>query len=123
MNEEFIIKKAEIMRRILQIVYLNFDKKREEVSLQENRCPKCEGINIQYPTNNPKSNIHSFGDSSNFFTCHGLACWKATCLDCKMEILIHSSYDYDVKKGFEIVGGDFFLDKNRNCGHSKRNLF
>ena len=118
-----MLKKAKFMRRILQIVYLNFDKKREEVMLQNNRCPQCQGINIKYPNNNPRSNIHSFGDSPNFFTCSGLVCWKATCLDCGMGIPIHSSYDYDVKKGFEVNGGDFFLDKNGNYGHSKRNLF
>jgi len=106
------------MRRILQIVYLNFDKKMEEVMQQSNRCLKCEGANIQHPVNIPKSSIHSLGDSPNFFTCTGLVCWKATCLDCGTEIAIHSSYNYDVERGFEVNSGDFFLDENGNYGHS-----
>ncbi|MCH9659118.1 hypothetical protein K0U27_10625 [archaeon] len=117
MDKEFIIKKAEFMQRVLQIVYLNFDKKMEEITLQNNQCPKCRGINIQHPDNNPKSNIHSFGDSSNFFTCSGLVCWKAICLDCGTEIPIHSSYDYDIKRGFEVNSGDFFLDEDENYVH------
>ena len=120
MDKEFIIKKAKFMYRILQIVYLNFDKKMEEVMLQTNRCPECEGTNIQRPVNSPKSNIHSFGDSPNFFTCNGLVHWKATCLDCGKDISIHSSYDYDAKRGFEVNSGDFFLDENGNYGHSLR---
>lgn len=120
MDKEFITKKARLMHRILQIDYLNFDKKMDEVMSQNNRCPECQGINIQYPINNPKSNIHSFGDSLNFFTCTGLVCWKATCLDCRKSIPIHSSYDYDVTRGFEVSSGDFFLDENGNYGHSFR---
>ena len=121
MDKEFMIKKGKIMHRILQIDYLNFDKKMKEVMQKNNRCLKCNGTNIQYPVNSPKSRIHSFGDSPNFFTCTGLICWKATCLDCGMEIAIHSSYDYDVERGFEVNSGDFFLDENGNYGHSLRN--
>ena len=118
MDKEFIKQKAKCMYRILQIVYLNFDKKMEEVMLQSNRCPECEGTNIQYPVNNPKSNIHSFGDSPDYFTGTGLVCWKATCRDCGREIPIYSNYNYDVKKGFEVNSGDFFLGENGNYGHS-----
>ena len=123
MNKKFITKNAKFMRRILQIVYQNFDKKQEEIMSQNNRCPNCQGANIQNPTNNPKSHIHSFGDSTNFFTCSGLVCWKAVCLDCEMKIPIHSSYDYDIKNGFEVNSGDFFLDEHGNYGHSKREIF
>lgn len=123
MDKKFIIEKSKIMQRVLQIVYLNFDKKMQEVELQGNRCPKCQQYNIQYPKNNPKSNIHSWGDSPNFFTSHGLVCWTATCCECNTEISIHSSYDYDIKKGFEVSGGDFFLAENGDYGHSKRTLF
>lgn len=120
MDKKFIMKKAEFMRRILQIVYLNYEKKIGEVMLQGNRCPECKGINIQYPVNSPKSNIHTSGDSPNYFTSNALVCWTATCLDCGKEIPIHSSFDFDIEKGFEVYSGDFFLDKNGNYGHSLR---
>ena len=122
MDKDFILKKSKIMYRVLQIIYINFDKKMEEIRLQSNQCPQCQGINIKKPANNPKSNIHSFGDNLNFFTCSGLACWTAICRDCGMEIPIHSSYDYDIQKGFEVNSGDFFLDKNGDYGHTLRKL-
>ena len=121
MNQEYVMRNANFMHRTLQIDYLNFDKIMEEVMQQSNRCLKCKGSNFQYPDNNPRSSIHTSGDSPDFFICTGLVCWVATCLDCGAKISIYISYDYDIKRGFEVTRGDFFLDENGNYGHFSRN--
>lgn len=123
MLKKNITQKLEIMHRELKNCHMDFDKMIEEIKLQRNRCPECQQKNIQYPENIPKLNIYSWGDGTNWFTSYGLLRWTATCLECKADIPIYISCNYDIKKEFEINIVDSFLDENGDYGHTKRKLF
>ena len=119
MDKKFMQKNAKPIFRMLQILCLYSDYKMNEISLNFNKCPKCESIVNEYEIKKaPRSSLHSFGDSPSFFDCNGMIFWSIPCPKCGEETSVGTEYNYDAQKGCNVKKFDFFMDERGWYGHS-----
>lgn len=114
--------KAQLLYRTIQILCINEDKKIAEIQQQYNRCTACESSEIICPKGYTGSNIHSFGDSDNFFIGTSLIRWTSYCNKCgnempfatEYELMKNSAYN---ESHFEVKKVDFFMNGYGGYGH------
>ena len=118
MNKEYIKQKSQLLFRVIQILSVYQHKKLEEIQQQSNICSDCESDEIIYVHGYDGTNIHSFGDSDDFFQGTSMIRWTGYCNKCGNEMPFYTQYEYHVGSHFTRKKGDFFMDENGNFGHA-----
>lgn len=123
MDKNYMKQKAQLLYRTIQILCINEDKKIEEIQQQSNRCSDCESDEIIYPKGYTGSNIHSSGDSDNFFLGTSLIRWTGYCNKCGNEMPFATEYEllrqqnHYGKSHFDVKKVDFFMNGYGGYGH------